>query len=60
MRPVRREKLNNQAANSGENPGLDFLQECWNDDPAKADCDQETIGEVSAVEYRLRGWGALC
>ncbi|MBN3947384.1 MAG: hypothetical protein HWQ38_13300 [Nostoc sp. NMS7] len=33
MRPVRREKLN-QAANSGENPGFDFLQECWNDDPA--------------------------
>ncbi len=33
MRPVRREKLN-RAANSSENPGLDFLQECWNDDPA--------------------------
>ncbi|MEH1912769.1 hypothetical protein [Nostoc sp.] len=32
VRPVRREKLN-QAANSGENPGFDFLQECW-DDPA--------------------------
>ncbi|MHC5917248.1 MAG: hypothetical protein ACYTXE_41150 [Nostoc sp.] len=44
MRPVRREKLN-RAANSGENPGFDFLQECWNDDPAKADCDQEIAGE---------------
>ncbi|WP_223278288.1 hypothetical protein [Nostoc sp. 'Peltigera membranacea cyanobiont' 232] len=33
MRPVRREKLN-QAANSSENPGFDFLQECWQDDPA--------------------------
>jgi hypothetical protein len=33
MRPVRREKLN-RAANSGENPGFEFLQECWNDDPA--------------------------
>ncbi|MEH1814029.1 MAG: hypothetical protein V7K26_15545 [Nostoc sp.] len=33
MRPVRRERLN-RAANSGENPGLDFLQECWSDDPA--------------------------
>jgi hypothetical protein len=33
MRPVRREKLN-RAANSGENPGLDFLLSCWNDDPA--------------------------
>ncbi|WP_228058152.1 hypothetical protein [Nostoc sp. LEGE 12447] len=31
--PVRREKLN-RAANSGENPGFEFLQECWNDDPA--------------------------
>ncbi|MEH1868854.1 MAG: hypothetical protein V7K69_28205 [Nostoc sp.] len=20
--------------NSGQNPGFDFLQECWNDDPA--------------------------
>ncbi|QLE46101.1 hypothetical protein FD723_37930 (plasmid) [Nostoc sp. C052] len=33
MRPVRREKLN-RAANSSENPGFDFLQECWQDDPA--------------------------
>ena len=33
VRPVRREKLN-RAANSGENPGFEFLQECWNDDPA--------------------------
>ncbi|MHC5771746.1 MAG: hypothetical protein ACYTXI_40610 [Nostoc sp.] len=32
-RPVRREKLN-RAANSGENPGDEFLQECWSDDPA--------------------------
>jgi hypothetical protein len=45
IRPVRREKLN-RAANSGENPGFDFLQECWSDDPAKADRDQEIAGEV--------------
>ncbi|QLE53908.1 hypothetical protein FD724_39425 (plasmid) [Nostoc sp. C057] len=32
-RPVRRKKLN-RAANSSENPGFDFLQECWSDDPA--------------------------
>ncbi|MBD2564681.1 MULTISPECIES: hypothetical protein [Nostoc] len=32
-RPVRREKLN-RAANSGENPGFDFLLSCWSDDPA--------------------------
>ncbi|MBW4457658.1 MAG: hypothetical protein KME55_36255 [Nostoc indistinguendum CM1-VF10] len=22
------------ADNSGQNPGLEYLQECWNDDPA--------------------------
>ncbi|AUB43261.1 Methyl-accepting chemotaxis protein (plasmid) [Nostoc flagelliforme CCNUN1] len=32
-RPERMQKLK-VAANSGENPGFDFLQECWNDDPA--------------------------
>jgi hypothetical protein len=33
MRPERMQKLK-VAANSGYNPGFDFLQECWNDDPA--------------------------
>ncbi len=33
MRPERMQKLK-VAANSGQNPGLDFLQECWSDDPA--------------------------
>jgi hypothetical protein len=37
------------AGNSGQNPGFDFLLSCWNDDPAKADRDQETAGEVSPV-----------
>ncbi|WP_175586781.1 hypothetical protein [Nostoc sp. UIC 10630] len=32
-RPQRMQKLK-VAANSGENPGFDFLQECWDDDPA--------------------------
>nr|MDZ8233583.1 hypothetical protein [Nostoc sp. ChiQUE02] len=32
-RPERMQKLK-VATNSGENPGFDFLQECWNDDPA--------------------------
>ncbi|MGF1939543.1 MAG: hypothetical protein RM347_035370 [Nostoc sp. ChiQUE02] len=32
MRPLRMQKLK-LTENSGENPGLDFLQECW-DDPA--------------------------
>ncbi|WP_257236929.1 hypothetical protein [Nostoc sp. 'Peltigera malacea cyanobiont' DB3992] len=38
--------------------GFDFLLSCWSDDPAKADCDQEIVGEVSAVGYRLCVWGA--
>ncbi|WP_229557837.1 hypothetical protein [Nostoc sp. XA010] len=33
MRPERMQKLK-VAANSGENPGFEFLKECWNDDPA--------------------------
>jgi hypothetical protein len=32
-RPERMQKLK-VAANSGQNPGFDFLQEYWNDDPA--------------------------
>ena len=33
LRPEQMQKLK-VAANSGENPGFDFLQECWSDDPA--------------------------
>ncbi|MBD2535737.1 hypothetical protein H6G97_42820 [Nostoc flagelliforme FACHB-838] len=33
MQAERMQKLK-VAANSGENPGFEFLQECWNDDPA--------------------------
>ncbi|WP_191761873.1 hypothetical protein [Komarekiella delphini-convector] len=33
MRPERMQKLK-VAANSGQNPGFDFLHECWSDDPA--------------------------
>ncbi|MBW4430183.1 MAG: hypothetical protein KME50_39125 [Nostoc desertorum CM1-VF14] len=33
MRPERMQKLK-IAGNSGQNPGFDFLQEYWNDDPA--------------------------
>jgi hypothetical protein len=33
LRPERMQKLK-LAANSGQNPGFDFLQECWSDDPA--------------------------
>ncbi|MBN3881456.1 MAG: hypothetical protein HWQ44_00310 [Nostoc sp. JL34] len=33
MRPERMQKLK-VTAKAGQNPGFDFLQECWNDDPA--------------------------
>ncbi|WP_243458647.1 hypothetical protein [Nostoc sp. UIC 10630] len=33
MRQSRMQKLQ-VAANSGQNPGFEYLQECWNDDPA--------------------------
>ncbi|MBD2512807.1 hypothetical protein H6G91_37475 [Nostoc muscorum FACHB-395] len=33
MRPERMQKLK-VAANLEENPGFDFLQECWNNDSA--------------------------
>lgn len=33
VRPERMQKLK-VAANSGQNPGFEYLQECWNDDPA--------------------------
>ncbi|WP_292825848.1 hypothetical protein [Nostoc sp. JL33] len=56
VRPERMQKLK-LAENSGQNPGFGFLLSCWSDDPAKADCDQEAAGEVSAVEGCDRGWG---
>jgi hypothetical protein len=33
VRPERMQKLK-VVANSGQNPGFDFLLSCWNDDPA--------------------------
>ncbi|MEH2213186.1 hypothetical protein [Nostoc sp.] len=41
------------AANLGENPGLDFLQECWNDDPAL----QIAIKKLLA---KFPQWGIAC
>ncbi|MCC5610383.1 hypothetical protein LC612_27435 [Nostoc sp. CHAB 5834] len=37
-----------------ENPGDDFLMECWADDPASADCDQKTISEVNSSSIILK------
>ncbi|WP_292719746.1 hypothetical protein [Nostoc sp. JL34] len=52
MRPVRKEKLN-RAANSGENLGFDFLQECWDDDPGL----QIVIKKLLA---KFMQWGIAC
>ncbi|BAT56957.1 hypothetical protein NOS3756_59690 (plasmid) [Nostoc sp. NIES-3756] len=41
-----------------ENPGDEFLTECWADDPASADCDQETRNQVFAVGAGGCRWGA--
>ena len=52
MRPVRREKLN-RAANSGENPSSDFLQECWNDDPA-------LVIAIKKLQAKFPQWNIVC
>jgi hypothetical protein len=62
LRPVRREKLN-RAANSGENPGFDFLQECWNDDPALQIVIKKLLAkfpqwEIAIVDGVLVDWNA--
>ncbi|MBD2247991.1 hypothetical protein [Nostoc sp. FACHB-888] len=51
-RPERMQKLK-VAANSGQNPGFDFLQECWNDDPAL----QIVIKKLLA---KFPQWGIAC
>jgi hypothetical protein len=56
LRPGRMQKLK-VATNLGQNPGFEFLQKCWDDDPAKADCDRESGGEVWAVGDCLPRWG---
>ncbi|QHG20718.1 hypothetical protein [Nostoc sp. ATCC 53789] len=52
MRTVRREKLN-RAANSGENPGVEFLQECCNDDPAL-----QIV--IKKLLVKFPQWGVAC
>ncbi|MCW5318832.1 hypothetical protein GTQ43_35835 [Nostoc sp. KVJ3] len=52
VRPARMQKLK-VAANSGQNPGFDFLQECWNDDPA--------LGIViKKLLAKFPHWGIVC
>ncbi|WP_193198043.1 hypothetical protein [Nostoc sp. MG11] len=51
-RPLRMEKLK-LAGILGENPGVEFLQECWNDDPAL----QIVIRKLL---MRFPQWGVAC
>ncbi|WP_243458658.1 hypothetical protein [Nostoc sp. UIC 10630] len=52
MPPERMQKLK-LAANSGQNPGFDFLHECWNDDPAL-----QTV--VKKLLAKFPQWGIAC
>ncbi|NDJ26083.1 hypothetical protein GS682_31815 [Nostoc sp. B(2019)] len=52
VRPERMQKLK-VAANSGQNPGFDFLLECWSDDPAL----QIVIKKLLA---KFPQWGIAC
>lgn len=51
-RPLRMQKLK-VAANSGQNPGFEFLQGCWSDDPAL----QIVIKKLLA---KFPQWGIAC
>ncbi|MCC5612201.1 hypothetical protein LC612_37110 [Nostoc sp. CHAB 5834] len=60
MRPKRMQKLK-VASNSGENPGFDFLQECWNDDPALQIVIKKLLAkypqwEIAIVDGALVDW----
>lgn len=52
MRPERMQKLK-LAENSGENPGFEFLQECWNDDPA-------LVIVIKKLLAKFPQWGIVC
>ncbi|WP_242054889.1 hypothetical protein [Nostoc flagelliforme] len=52
MRPERMQKLK-VAANSGQNPGFDFLQQCWNGDPAL-----QIV--IKKVLVKFPQWGIAC
>ncbi|NDJ26019.1 hypothetical protein GS682_31460 [Nostoc sp. B(2019)] len=52
VRPERMQKLK-VGANSGQNPGFEFLQECWSDDPAL----QIVIKKLLA---KFGQWGIAC
>lgn len=52
LRSERMRKLK-VAANSGQNPGFDFLYECWNDDPA-------LVIVIKKLLVKYPQWGIAC
>ncbi|WP_229500652.1 hypothetical protein [Nostoc mirabile] len=52
VRPLRMQKLK-VAANSGQNPGFDFLLSCWNDDPA-------LVIIIKKLLAKFPQWGVAC
>ncbi|WP_242054256.1 hypothetical protein [Nostoc sp. FACHB-888] len=56
MRSERMQKLN-VVANSGENPGFEFLEKCWNDDPALVIMIKKLLAKYYAVGCCGCGWG---
>ncbi|WP_340095904.1 hypothetical protein [Nostoc punctiforme] len=52
VRPLRMQKLK-AAENSGQNPGFEYLLECWDDDPAL----QIVIKKLVA---KFPQWGIAC
>ena len=52
LRPERMQKLK-VAANSGQNPGFDFLQECWNADPA-------IVIAIKKLLVKFPQWDIVC
>jgi hypothetical protein len=60
VRPERMQKLK-VAGNSGQNPGFDFLQECWQDDPALQIVIKKLLAkfpqwEIAIVDGELIEW----
>ena len=60
MRPERMQKLK-VVANSGQNPGFDFLKECWDDDPALQIVIKKLLAkflqwEIACVDGVLVNW----
>nr|WP_322714874.1 hypothetical protein [Nostoc sp. ChiSLP03a]MDZ8216153.1 hypothetical protein [Nostoc sp. ChiSLP03a] len=61
LRPERMQKLK-LAGNSGQNPGFDFLQECWDDDPALQIVIKKLLAKfpqwgITCVDGQLVNWG---